>query len=46
MATHRAASIPLAVDEAVRAGKIQPGDLVLLCGFGAGLAWGTALLRW
>ncbi len=40
------ASIPLAVDEAVRAGKIQPGDLVLLCGFGAGLAWGTALLRW
>ncbi len=40
------ASIPLAVDEAVRAGKIQRGDLVLLCGFGAGLAWGTALLRW
>jgi len=40
------ASIPLALDEAVRAGKVQRGDLVLLCGFGAGLAWGTALLRW
>jgi 3-oxoacyl-[acyl-carrier-protein] synthase-3 len=40
------ASIPLAVDEAVQAGKIQPGDMVLLCGFGAGLAWGTALMRW
>jgi 3-oxoacyl-[acyl-carrier-protein] synthase-3 len=40
------ASIPLALDEAVRAEKIQRGDYVLLCGFGAGLAWGTALLRW
>lgn len=40
------ASIPLAVDEAARAGRIQPGDLVLLCGFGSGLAWGTALVRW
>ena len=33
-------------DEAVQAGRLQPGDLVLLCGFGAGLAWGTTLLRW
>ena len=40
------ASIPLALDEAVSAGKIKRNDLVLLCGFGAGLAWGTALLRW
>ena len=40
------ASIPLALDEVVRAGTIERGDLVLLCGFGAGLAWGTALLRW
>lgn len=40
------ASIPLAVDEAIRAGKINPGDLVLMCGFGSGLAWGTALIRW
>ncbi len=41
-----AGSIPLAMDEAARSGKVQPGDLVLLCGFGAGLAWGTALMRW
>lgn len=40
------ASIPLALDEAARSGRIKPNDLVLLCGFGAGLAWGTALLRW
>ncbi len=41
-----AASIPLALDEAVRAGELTRGDYVLLCGFGAGLAWGTALIRW
>lgn len=41
-----AASIPLALDEAVRDGRLQRGDLVLLSGFGAGLAWGTLLLRW
>ncbi len=41
-----AASIPLALDEAVQADRVQPGDLVLMCGFGAGLTWGTALLRW
>jgi 3-oxoacyl-[acyl-carrier-protein] synthase-3 len=40
------ASIPLALDEAVRAGRMKRGDHVLLCGFGAGLAWGTALVRW
>jgi 3-oxoacyl-[acyl-carrier-protein] synthase-3 len=40
------ASIPLALDEAAQAGRIRPGDLVLLSGFGAGLAWGTALVRW
>lgn len=40
------ASIPLAIDEAVRGGQIVKNDLVLLCGFGAGLAWGTALVRW
>lgn len=40
------ASIPLAMDEAVRSGKIQRGELALLSGFGAGLAWGTAVLRW
>lgn len=40
------ASIPLALDEAARAGRLKEGELLLLCGFGAGLAWGTALLRW
>ncbi len=40
------ASIPLALDEAIRGGKLQRGDYVLLCGFGSGLAWGTAVLRW
>jgi 3-oxoacyl-[acyl-carrier-protein] synthase III len=41
-----AGSIPLALDEAVVDGRIKAGDHVLLCGFGAGLAWGTALVRW
>lgn len=41
-----AASIPLALDDACRQGKVKRGDLVLLCGFGAGLSWGTALVRW
>lgn len=41
-----AGSIPLVLDEASRAGRIQSGDTVLMCGFGAGLTWGTALFRW
>ena len=41
-----AASIPLALDDVNAQGRIRRGDLVLLCGFGAGLAWGTALMRW
>ena len=41
-----AASIPLALDEAIQQGRIRRGSNVLLCGFGAGLAWGTALWRW
>jgi 3-oxoacyl-[acyl-carrier-protein] synthase-3 len=41
-----AASIPLALDEARRAGKIKPGDLTLLVAFGAGLTYGSALIRW
>ena len=40
------ASIPLALDEACQEGKINRGDLVLLVGFGAGLTWGSALIRW
>ncbi|HEY9865639.1 MAG TPA: beta-ketoacyl-ACP synthase III, partial [Candidatus Obscuribacterales bacterium] len=38
-----AASIPLALDEAVREGKIKPGDRIMTSGFGAGLTWGAAL---
>jgi 3-oxoacyl-[acyl-carrier-protein] synthase-3 len=40
-----AASIPLVLDEAVEQGRIRRGDQVMLSGFGAGLAWGTGLLR-
>ena len=40
------ASIPLALDEAYQQGRIERGDLVLFSGFGAGLAWGTVLMRW
>ncbi len=41
-----AASIPIALDRAFRAGRIREGDLVLLTSFGAGLAWGANLIRW
>jgi 3-oxoacyl-[acyl-carrier-protein] synthase-3 len=41
-----AGSVPLALDEAVADGRLHPGQYVLLSGFGAGLAWGTALIRW
>ena len=41
-----AASIPLALDEAVRQDKIQSGDLIATAGFGAGLTWGSAIFRW
>jgi 3-oxoacyl-[acyl-carrier-protein] synthase-3 len=41
-----AASIPLALAEEAEAGRLLPGGLVLLCGFGAGLTIGTALWRW
>jgi len=40
------ASVPIALDEAFRAGRIHPGDTLLLSGFGAGLTWGTAIFRW
>jgi len=40
------ASIPLAIAEAVESGKVRDGDLLLLSGFGAGMTWGSALLRW
>lgn len=41
-----AGSIPLALDEAVAAGRVKPGNRILLSGFGAGLAWGTAVMQW
>ncbi len=41
-----AASIPLALDSAVKDGRIKKGDLLLLEGIGGGLAWGASLVRW
>lgn len=41
-----AASIPLAMDESIRSGQIQPGDIIATAGFGAGLTWGAAILEW
>ncbi|URE12946.1 3-oxoacyl- acyl-carrier-protein synthase III [Musa troglodytarum] len=41
-----AASIPLALDEAIRGGKIQAGNTIATAGFGAGLTWGSAIIRW
>jgi 3-oxoacyl-[acyl-carrier-protein] synthase-3 len=41
-----AASIPLALYEALEEGRIKKGDYVLLVGFGAGLTWGAYLIRW
>jgi 3-oxoacyl-[acyl-carrier-protein] synthase-3 len=40
------ASIPLALEEAVRQGRVKSGDHVLLAGFGSGLTWGATLLKW
>ncbi|MCL1980910.1 MAG: ketoacyl-ACP synthase III [Proteobacteria bacterium] len=41
-----AASIPIALDEAYRQGRMARGDIVLLCTFGGGLTWGALLMRW
>ena len=40
------ASIPIALDECVRAGRVSPGDLVVFSAFGAGFVWGSVVLRW
>ena len=40
-----AASIPIAYDQCRRAGRIQPNDLVVMAAFGAGLTWGSAVVR-
>ncbi|KAF6133893.1 hypothetical protein GIB67_040657 [Kingdonia uniflora] len=41
-----AASIPLALDEAVRNGKVETGHTIAAAGFGAGLSWGSVIMRW
>ncbi|XP_022957808.1 3-oxoacyl-[acyl-carrier-protein] synthase 3 A, chloroplastic-like [Cucurbita moschata] len=41
-----AASIPLALDEAVRSGRVEAGHLIAASGFGAGLTWASAIIRW
>lgn len=41
-----AASIPLALDEAVQSGKIKNGDLIVLVGFGGGLTWAATVIKW
>ena len=41
-----AATVPIAMDEANREGRLQQGDLLLICTFGGGFTWGAALVRW
>ena len=41
-----AASVAIALDEAVQSGRVQQGDLILLVVFGAGLTWGAAVIEW
>ena len=41
-----AASIPIALNEAVKSGKIKNGDVVVLVGFGAGLTWASCVMKW
>jgi 3-oxoacyl-[acyl-carrier-protein] synthase-3 len=41
-----AATIPIALDECVRSGRLKPGDLVAMTAFGSGFLWGSALVRW
>jgi 3-oxoacyl-[acyl-carrier-protein] synthase-3 len=40
------ASVPIALDECIEAGKVSEGDLVLLASFGGGVTWGGALIKW
>jgi 3-oxoacyl-[acyl-carrier-protein] synthase III len=46
MGNTSAASVPIALHDALMAGKIKPDDYVMLCGFGAGLTWATGIMRW
>ena len=41
-----AASIPIALDEVVRLGRVKADDIVLMCAFGGGLTWASSLIRW
>jgi len=41
-----AASIPIALDEVNRSGRLSPGDTVLFCSFGGGFTWGALLMQW
>jgi len=41
-----AASIPIALDEAVEEGRIKKGDKVVLVGFGGGLTWASTVIKW
>jgi 3-oxoacyl-[acyl-carrier-protein] synthase-3 len=41
-----AASIPIALDEAVRSGQVQTGHIIATSGFGAGLTWGAVIFKW
>ena len=41
-----AASIPIALTEAVQQGKIKDGDLVVLAAFGSGFTWASTIIRW
>jgi 3-oxoacyl-[acyl-carrier-protein] synthase-3 len=40
------ASMPMSLDEAQRAGRLKPGDMIALMAIGAGMAWGSAIVRW
>jgi len=40
------ASIPICIDECVRAGRLKRGDMILMAAFGAGVTWGAVLMRW
>jgi 3-oxoacyl-[acyl-carrier-protein] synthase-3 len=41
-----AATVPIALDEANREGRLQQGDLLLICTFGGGFTWGATVIRW
>ena len=42
----RRCSVPIALDEAYREGKLKDGDIVLMTAFGGGLTWASAVVKW